>query len=1034
MKHRQSPTINDQEHAAADWPQHLSSYAIQVNERQEKRELASLIVFVTLLPLLLFSGCDRVSAWRNPSASQSPLDAMNEEVRRGRWIEAWQYVELVATEYPDDPKVLAKLARVAHESQHPNDAARLLIAACRAESFADEKRNEQAVVATTAAGKLYNGMEFLSEVVEAQPNQLESRRLLFDLLIGTENRPRAIPHGRFLIQKRRFDLELLTSLSNTELRTLDSSPLSEMIARNPSDKRPLIGDAKAAFDKGLFAEAISALRQILISHPADLPAQVLLGKSLVASGQFQELEAWADALQGDYESHAGYWLTIGDWARHRKQYTQAVRAYWESARRDSDVLEAWVRLQGVFNQNESALPKLSNDVVQGIEQRIDQLSRFHQVKNRFVRTGSISRAISVEIVSTLTELGRLWEAEAWAAIALTFPEDPATDVPAARQAIVAKLNQNVPWQIMEGHPELQIDLSTVELPSLVRKTKTGGEPIQSVAVAETPPPVVTTYSLHNEANERGLRFFGRTGDNVVGPGVPFFQTLGCGGGALDYDLDGWTDLYLVSAGGTPPNQDSASNSLMRNLAGQFDDVTALSTTDDTGFGQGVAVGDINEDGFADFYILNYGRNRLLINQGDGTFQDGTNRWVRNQRSQWSSSGAIADIDLDGLSDLIVVNYCAGLEPVTKVCDDVNAAPGTVPRACSPLAFSAEPDEFFKGGPTGELIDLTAAWGAIPSVLGRGLGITVGSFDGTPGIDIFVANDMTNNHYWSRDSGELFRLVESAIPRGLAGDARSLAQGSMGIATADIDRDGDIDFYVTNFMREYNTYHVQQSSGIWQDQTTQAGLSIPTLPLVGFGTQAVDVDNDGTLELVVSNGHVDSYEDLSAESSYAQPIQVFRQSKQNQFESVGEVITGEYFASKHVGRGLWVLDANRDGKMDMAITHQTEPVALLINHTPSVHHFIELQLVGQSCSRNAIGATVNITAGDLNWFATATAGDGYMCSNERVLHFGLGNVPSNLAVTVRWPDGTFETIDGLGPDTRWLLVQGMPAYDLKKTPY
>ncbi len=994
--------------------------------------LSKVRLLLVIAAILAAAGCDRIAAWTNPQPTLPPLQAMNDLIRRGQWFEAWQYCDEVRTQHPDDAKVLAKIARVAHESEHFDEAATWLMAACQAESFADETRNSQAVVAAIAVGRLFDAIDSLTAAVAAQPEQLETRRLLFDLLIGTENRSTALQHGHYLIRKRRFDLELLMSQSNTEHRTLDSLPLEEMVKRNPSDKRPLIGNAKSAFDEGLYPEAIELLDQILALHENNVTAQVMLGQALAAAGKFERLDAWAIQRRLDSEREAGYWLAIGDWEQHRGNARPALRAYWEATRRDPDVLEAWVRLRNSINQTSEKVSdrESANHSLAEIDKRIELLSRLHQLKHRFVRTGSISRASAIEIVKTLANLGRLWEAEAWAAIALTFPEDPATNVAAARQEVVAQLSQDTPWQVIAGYGELQLDLSTIELP-LIARSSLDSFPTDDLASRQQVdtnrlPAVVLT--LDDEADKRGLHFFGRPGEWVFKPGVPFYQTLGCGGGAIDFDRDGWTDLYLITAGGTPPGEDSAANGLMRNVAGTFIDVTAQSQTGDRGFGHGVAVGDINEDGFCDLLVLNYGPNKVFINNGDGTFSNQTARWLDPHDSRWSTSAAIADLDADGIADVVIVNYCAGLEGVTKVCDDPQSSPGTVARSCSPLAFAAEADQFLQGQPDGSWVDRSESWVTIPSVVGRGLGITVGQFDQLPGIDLLIANDMTNNHYWSPRPGNEFGLVESAIPRGLAGNGRSLPQGSMGIATADMDRDGDIDFLISNFMGEYNTYHSQQQLGNWADLTTAAGLVADSLPLVGFGTHAIDVDNDGSLELVVANGHVENFEDISDDTKYAQPMQLFRQTEAGSFLSVADQVAGEYMSKLHVGRALWLLDANRDGRTDFAVTHQTEPVALVMNQTKTPFHFVDVRLVGRSCGRDAIGAVVEINTGDERWMATLTSGDGYLCSNDGVLHFGLGQTSGLLQVTVHWPSGE-STIGELSVDAEWLIVEGSPPFAL-----
>jgi hypothetical protein len=262
-------------------------------------------------------------------------------------------------------------------------------------------------------------------------------------------------------------------------------------------------------------------------------------------------------------------------------------------------------------------------------------------------------------------------------------------------------------------------------------------------------------------------------------------------------------------------------------------------------------------------------------------------------------------------------------------------------------------------------------------------------------------------------------------RGLGTDDRALAQGSMGIATADLDHDGDVDFYVTNFDKEYNTYHEQRNPGIWQDMTSALGLVAPTMPLVGFGTEAVDLDLDGDLELVVSNGHVDMFSRGDERSLYEHPLQIFHRSKQGGYESIGERLAGEYLSSPHVGRALWTIDANRDGRIDLAVTHQTEPVALLINHTKSSGNWLDIRLVGRHCARDAVGAVVDVTCGDQTWTAVQLAGDGYLCSNERVLRFGLGSDVQDCNVKIAWPDGTVQAHQGLQCNQGYVIIESDP---------
>ncbi|WP_246112821.1 FG-GAP-like repeat-containing protein [Allorhodopirellula solitaria] len=945
---------------------------------------------------------------------------MAKAVDAGEMQRAWDYSDAVAKKHADDVETLVNLAKLAHIVEKPSRAADFLIQACRAETFHDPHRVEQAMVALVSAGRLFDGLDFLEEAVRANPKDYASQRTLYDLYVGTENRTASLPHGRRLVQQRQFDLELLKSLGGNARRSLDPEPLKEVLSRNPDDRRPMIGTARIDFDAGDYDKSIELLKEIVQSHPTDVPAHALLARAFSSSGQFDELRRSSETRVPGLDEEADYWLAIGDWARSQKGPAETARAYWEAARADNDATEAWTKLSAAMRLLEQSGSQLPPHAITAVAERAAMLSKFDQLRNRFERTGEVSREIATDIAEVLLGLGRLWEAEAWAAVATTLPEDDAVDVGAVRQEIVSQLRPGTRWQMTENHPELSVDLSYLPLPAIGANGPSNQQ--RELHTANGDREKGEDMFLVNEASLRNLNFTGSTADDLDVPGIMLHETLGCGGGTLDFDLDGWSDVYLTTAGGTPPRKDSPPNALFRNIDGTFENVTVDSGTGDPGFGQGVAVGDVNQDGFPDLLVLNYGANSLWVNQGDGTFADASSQLPATMKSAtWSTSGAIADLDNDGLSDIVVLNYCAGLEPAIQTCP---MADSDVFRSCSPMKFPAQQDNFYQMQVDGAVVDSTESWAAEPSVPGRGLGIVVGALDENAGADVLIANDMTENHYWQRvDDEKTFSLNECAIAVGLAGDDRSIAQGSMGIATGDLDRDGDIDCYVTNFDREYNTLYEQRSPGQWQDRTAAYNLVRSTVPLVGFGTEAIDLDNDGQLELILANGHVDMFSRQGEKSIYAHPMQIFRLGESGRFESCE--VGGEYLAMPHVGRALWSIDANRDHQTDIAVTHQTEPVALLINRTKQAGSWIELQLVGTRSARDAIGAVVEVSCGAKRWHSTLTAGDGYLCSNERLLRIGLGHASDPCDITVTWPNQTQQSWPKTAIDTSWLLVEGEP---------
>ena len=1011
---------------------------------------ARLTPLVFIIATLLFPGC-------SPSVDQTveppparPLRMMESALRRGQLQEAWQYVSDVIEQHGDDPAVLSQVARLAHEVAEPEEAAKYLVRACEAETYSNPQRVQQAMIALVGVGKLYEGLDFLEATVTQHPDQHESRRWLFDLLMGSEDRQAGLPHGRYLIRARQFDVELLKALSNTEYRTMDAQPLLQMTERYPDDTRPLLGDARQKFDERDYTEAIRVLDSITDKFPNFAPAQSLLGRAYAGSGDWKNFETWAEQVPETVSNYPNYWLALGDWARSNEKYSEAARCYWEATQVDPDVLEAWTKLSLSLrrmnldpansepNRSTESKPMnvVSNAILDRIDQRASLLSGFNQQKQKFERTGEVSRETASEMAKSLQELGRLWEAEAWSSIAIQLPEDDSVPAEAVRNEIVSQLTKETPWQITSSFPELLMDLTSLNPPSLNRVTpnRISGEQ-ESIAGTSNKPSI----DLRNEASKRGLNFFGRTSDQLDQPGIMLYQTLGCGGGTIDYDLDGWSDLYLAAAEGTPPAKDSLPNAMFRNENGHFRDHASNAQLDDRGFAQGIAVGDVNEDGFPDILVLNYGPNTLFINNGDGSFSDATLKLVANP-PQWSTSGAMADLDGDGLSDLVIVNYCDGLDPVHVNCPMPNS---DISRSCSPVKFKAATDCFYQATTDGQLIDQTNQWKGQPSIAGRGLGIVIGSLDHQAGNDVLIANDMTNNHLWSlrqvvasnsdtktetiaeakpEPAIANHQLVESAMLRGLGADDRSLAQGSMGIASGDLNRDGDIDFYITNFDKEYNTLHDNRSAGIWQDITSGVNLAAPTMPLVGFGTEAIDLNSDGELELVIANGHVDMFSRGNEKSLYDHPMQIFERVGESNYQSIGDQMTGDYLKGTHVARALWTIDANGDQLSDMVVTHQTEPVALLVNHSSQMGSNIHFELIGTTSSRFAVGATLRVRSGEQVWTAWQLSGDGYLCSNERTIRFGLGKEISSCDVEVEWPSGLKQTIENLKTGATYLIVE------------
>lgn len=953
------------------------------------------------------------------TATRSALSFAKQAAKQARWEEAEQQIERALIENPQSPEVIQVAAEIAFANNEPQRGTALLVEACSINEYRDTQMVEKTTKALLSIGDFYKTIELLTTVVSKFPDRAKTKRRLFDFLINAEEAALAKPYGIQLVRDRQFDGALLFAMGTHERRAMEGDSMAILSSRNPDDPRLLISDVRIQFDDGQWDELEATLDRILSFAPRCVPAQTLLGRLLVERREFDRLIQWSDRVTPRTKTTWQYWCVLGDWAFSRQQYQQAARAYWESTRRNFDVAEIFAKLAQtlfILRSNGEMIDQLT---IEATLNRAELLNRFVQSKDQFYKSGKRSNASIADMAHALEELGRYWEAEAWAAFAMTIPDENVIQVETRRKSVLGKLNSNTPWQSTDGYPVFEIDLSHFPIPELgVRALPE--KPFMENMFRPSVKPV-----LRDEARKRGLIAESKTGrrlDNVI----PLYAQMDSGGCAIDVDRDGWSDLYVASSGGLPGRQDSDSNSLFRNTNGIFTNITDFANADDRGFAQGVSFGDVNADGFHDILVLNYGFDQLLINNGDGTFTK-SNGWLPKRKNpSWSTSGAIADLNADGLADLVCVKYCKGMEPVTVRCGGVKQRRE---EPCVPTKFAAQRDLFLECSLTGGFADATKSWSMLSAQPGRGLGIIVGALDSSTGNDVFIANDMTANHLWTTSFNDRFEMVESATLRGLAFDHRHRPQACMGIATGDFDDDGDVDLFVTNFEQEHNTFYGQTKNGVWSDQTRQRGLMSTSFFQLGFGAQAIDFDNDSLDEIAITNGHIDR--NAKAPSNYEQTMQILRRISSTEFDAFEFPRDDGYLSQAHVGRALWKLDVDRDGRVDLAVTHQTEPTSLLMNRTTTSNRWLKLYLVGVLSERDAIGASIAVEHNGERRIVSLTSGDGFFCGNERVLHVGLGEergVASEIKVTVTWPGGVNQEVTA-EPNGEYLIIEGLRTFDL-----
>ena len=513
----------------------------------------------------------------------------------------------------------------------------------------------------------------------------------------------------------------------------------------------------------------------------------------------------------------------------------------------------------------------------------------------------------------------------------------------------------------------------------------------------TPPIPARAQDYFEDVTQRaGLDFVHQFCHNRI---ANILLSNGSGGAILDYDNDGWMDVFLVNWGPLPgvtaasSGTTRESNRLYRNRGdGTFEDRTRELGLEGSGFSSAATAGDFDNDGFTDLYVVNVGRNTLYRNRGGKFFEDVTEKAGVGDRGT-GVSGVFLDFDHDGWLDLFVANYLT-YKPATESEQNPGAYPG-------PLAYPGEANVLYRNQRNGTFSDATRSAG-LYAPGHRAMSVSAFDVDGDGDVDIYVSNDDTPNALWLNDGQGHFRDV--ALDRGAAFNSIGEAPGSMNAAIGDVNADGWPDMFVTRL--GYGSLYVRTLKGFYDDRMWASGLGLLTQKRVSWGGVFLDFDNDGDLDLCLANGSAFQFE--GTVSSLLENLGAVR---------FGDASAkgGTFFQQPINARGNAVLDFDNDGRLDFLMTALADRVFLLHNRSPKNNHWLKLQLHGTRSNASGYGARITLVAGDLTHRAEAQCPTGFLMQGDPRPHFGLGPRRSVDRLEIRWPSGTVQTLENVPID-------------------
>src|SRR5689334_9979098 len=540
----------------------------------------------------------------------------------------------------------------------------------------------------------------------------------------------------------------------------------------------------------------------------------------------------------------------------------------------------------------------------------------------------------------------------------------------------------------------------------------------------TAAPQTSSIQLRDITQQAGIHFVHNNGafgkkylPETLGPGVAF----------IDYDNDGWPDIFLVNGMDWPGHTRKHMTPKLyhNNHDGTFTDVTHKAGLDgEEMFGMGVAVGDYDNDGYDDLFVTAYGQNHLFHNNGNGAFSDVTQRAGLGGVKEFSTGAAWVDYDKDGKLDLVVANYVQWTPETDLYC----TLDGKSKSYCTPESYKGTAVRLWRNRGDGTFEDVTQKAG-LGDATSKTLGVAVLDYDNDGWPDLLFSNDTQPNKLYRNNGNGTFS--EKAVVAGVAFSEDGVARAGMGVDAADYDHSGYSSVLITNFSNQMISLYHNEGKGLFVDEAPRSDIGRASLLTLGFGCFFFDYDLDGWPDVLIANGHVDDdIQKVQANVSYAEQPHLFRNVGKGKFEEVTKSM-GAAFASPRVGRGAAYADINNDGRLDLLLSTNAGPVYLFRNElatkeargASAANRSLRIKLIGTKSNRDGIGAVVKLTAGGETQTEMLRSGSSYLSASELVLTFGLGQHDKADSIEIRWPSGQIDRLSAVPAGATLTLTEG-----------